>query len=311
MIGSTWRPAQALRKVCLTALVSTVALGAALAPAADGVEVVATDLQFPEGTIFVGSTLYFVDYVSSDVLRLNGRKTEVVWHRDGCGPNGLAAVPAGLLVACYDSGTVVQISLDGKILETLRADDHGQPFVAPNDLATDARGGVYFTASGNASVTGKVYYRSADRRVREVASGIRYANGLVVSLDGKTLYLAESSADRLLAFAVAADGALSGQRVFVRLADVLSVPGQAAYTPDGVRIDTHGNLFIGLYRGGGCAVISPDAKLVKYLALPAPHHANLAIAADGKTLFVTSTYDAPGGGYRGELLKVANPLESR
>jgi gluconolactonase len=271
-------------------------------------EVVATGLQFPEGTIFVGNTLYFVDYSTSDVLRLVDRKVEKVWHQDGCGANGLVQVPQGLLVACYENGTVVRISLAGKTEETISGDDKGRPFIAPNDLAADARGGVYFTGSGSGSSLGKVYYRSVDKRVREVAANIRNANGLVVSLDGKILYLAESAANRLLAFDIAADGALSGQREFVKLGDILSAPGQATFTPDGVRIDKRGNLFIGLYRGGGFAVVSPAAKLLAFVSVPEPHHANLAIAPDGRSVFLTATRDALGGSYVGQLMRVPNPV---
>jgi gluconolactonase len=60
------------------------------ATAADNlpVESVATGLQFPEGTIFVGNTLYFVDYATSKVLRLapDGRM-QTVWQQAGCGAN--------------------------------------------------------------------------------------------------------------------------------------------------------------------------------------------------------------------------------
>jgi len=298
-----------LRSLLFRAFVSMLALGASVGASAQGEEVVVRGLQFPEGTVFVGNTLYFVDYATSDVLRLSGARAEVVWHRSGCGPNGLVATPPGLLVACYDSGSLVQISLDGKTVEVIRNDNQGHPFAAPNDLATDARGGVYFTASGDSSTSGKVFYRSVDGVVSEVASGIDYSNGLVVSLDGKRLYVAESRAARLLVYSIGSDGALTGPREFVKLQDILDTSRGIALTPDGVRSDRHGNLFVGLYRGGGFVIISPSGKLIKKVELPSAHHANLAISPDGKTVFVTSTDDEPGGGYRGGLLKVANPID--
>ena len=288
-------------------LAAALLLGAGASHAAD-FQVAATGLQFPEGPVFVGNVLYFVDYSTSSVSRLVAGKVERVWHQDGCGANGLVSVQGGLLVACYENGSVVRITLDGKTEETVRADDRGQPFLCPNDLATDARGGVYFSASGSESALGKVYYRSSDGRVREVAANIHYANGLAVAPDGKTLYLAESTANRLLAFPISADGRLGPQREFVKLGDILPVPGEHAFTPDGVRIDGDGNLFVGLYRGRGIAVISREAKLLKYVKLPGAHHANLALSPDRRTIFVTSADDRPDGSYSGELLAVPNPI---
>jgi gluconolactonase len=300
------------RAACLRGLlrgfVIAFALGAGAAFAAARPAVVATGLQFPEGLVFVGDTLYFVDYSASDVLRLKAGRVERVWHQQGCGTNGLARVPSGLLVACYDSGLVVRITLDGTVDETIRADDKGRAFTAPNDLAADARGGVYFTASGSGAVPGKVFYRGADRHVVEVASDIQNANGVVVSLDGKHLYLGESGKRRLLVFDISDAGALSNQREFVQLGAVLSSPGQAEFVPDGVGIDAHGNLFVALYRGGGFAVISPQGKLVREVDLPGSHHSNLAISPDGKQVFLSSIDGDPAGGYRGELIEVPNPV---
>jgi gluconolactonase len=168
------------------------ALACLIAPtvrAAD-VAVVARGLQFPEGTVFVGDALYFVDYATSDVLRLDGNKVETVWHQDGCGANGLLAVPGGLLVACFDGGTVVKISLDGKLLATIDHDDTGGAFVAPNDLAADAKGGVYFTASGSGGApSGKVFYIGPDHSITQVAVDIAFANGVAVSPAGDVLYV--------------------------------------------------------------------------------------------------------------------------
>jgi len=302
-----FRPFARSRRLVSALLAAGMVLGACASRAAD-IQVAATGLQFPEGTVFVGDVLYWVDYSTSSVLRLAGKKVEPVWRQEGCGANGLVPVPGGLLVACYESGTVVRISLDGRIEETIRADDKRQPFVCPNDLTADAHGGVYFSASGSESELGKVYYRSADGHVRAVAANIRYANGLAVAPDGKTLYLAESQANRLLAFTIAADGGLGAQREFVKLADILSVPGEPTFTPDGVRVDKDGNLFIGLYRGGGIAVVSREAKLLKFVKLPGAHHANLALSPDRRTIFVTSADDRPDGSSRGDLLAVPNPI---
>ena len=271
-------------------------------------EVVATGLHFPEGTIFVGETLWFVDYATSDVLRVARGTVERVWHQNGCGANGLAEVSGEILVACYENGTIVRMTTAGKVLETIRHDDAGGSFVAPNDLAPDAGGGVYFSGSGNAAVAGKVYYRDAAGHVRIVADGISYANGLVVSNDGSRLYLAESEKHRLLSFRIGPHGQLSGGAELVALADILADGRHAVFTPDGVRIDRHGRLFVGLYDGGGFAVLTGDGKLIQKVELPAAHHANLAISPDGKSVFVTAEDDTPDGSGRGAVVRVDNPV---
>jgi gluconolactonase len=298
-----------MRRALIAAAVGlAIAAGAPEARAAD-VERVARDLQFPEGTIFVGDTLYFVDYATSDVLRLVAGKVETVFHQDGCWANGLLAVGAGLLVACYGNGTVIRISLDGRLLETIRADADGKPFESPNDFTADAKGGVYFTGSGSgAAIPGKVYHRAADGRVTAVASDIGFANGLAVSPDGGLLYVVETSARRLLRFAIAADGTLRERRVFVTLADILADRGRKGFTPDSLRIDAHGNLFVALYEGGGFAVLSPAGTLLNQVDVPGAHHTNLAIAPDGKSLIVTAVDDVPNGAYRGALYRVPNPV---
>jgi len=275
------------------------------AQAAD-IQIVAKNLHFLEGTIFVGDTLYFVDYTTSDVLRLSGNTVEKVWHEDGCGANGLLQWNSSLLVACFDAGTIVNISLTGKRLRTFEKDAANHHFVCPNDLAADAQGGVYFTASGlDGTVPGKVFYIAADGIVKEVASGIRFSNGLVVSPDGKLLYVAESRLHRLLVYTIASDGTLGPQREFSALDTLLADSRHKAITPDGVRIDSHGYLFVALFDGGGFAVIAPDGKLLKHVDLPDQHHTSLAISPDGHSLYITAL-DANQD--QGQIFRLPNPI---
>jgi gluconolactonase len=164
---------------------------------------------------------------------------------------------------------------------------------------------VYFTASGaGGAPSGKVFYIGADRHVTQVADGIAFANGVAVSVDGKTLFVGETPANRILRFAIGANGRLTDRRTFVNLGDLV-----AGGAPDGVRIDKHGNLFAALYRGQGFAVIGPDAHLVAQVHLPAAHHTNLAISPDGRFVYATAVDDGPGGAYRGALVRVANPVD--
>jgi len=278
---------------------------------AAGLEVISRDVRSPEGPIFVDSTLYLVDYAAHNVVRLEQRSAKVIWHRDACGPTGLARVPEGLLVACFDGRQVVTISLDGKTLATVENDENGQRLREPNDFALDARGGAYVSGTGPwepRPIVGRIYYRSAGGQLRTVASDLHSPNGLVLSPNGKLLYVAESFASRILLFDVAPDGSLTGRREFLKLSEVLPAAGGRTYTPDGLRIDHNGNLFVGFWDGACFAVIGPDGKLIRQVDLPAPHDPNLAITPDGASVILTGVFDLPDNGSRGELYRVPNPV---
>jgi gluconolactonase len=268
---------------------------------------VASGFQFPEGTIFVGDTLYFVDYGQSAVLRLVDGAPQVVWQQNGCGANGLVQSGHDLLVACYDSHSVAEVTTDGRTLGAINTDDRGNPLNHPNDLTSDRHGGVYFTASGSADTPGKAFYLDAAHRAHEIATDIRYANGVALSPDGGTLYIAESDASRILAFTIDAPARLSNRRVFATQDALGKLSGNPRFTPDGVRVDAQGNVFVAQYDGGGFVVFSRDGQLQKTVRLPGEHHSNLAISPDGRSVFVTAVQDGPGGTQGGALLQVPNP----
>jgi gluconolactonase len=143
--------------------------------------------------------------------------------------------------------------------------------------------------------------------VLEVADDIRDANGLVVSRDGRTLYVAASADQQLMTFAISPGGTLGDRRPFADLAAILGGDGANSHTPDGVRMDQNGNLFIGLFDGGGFVVLDPAGRLLHVVHLPGAYHANLAISPDGQSVYATAVFLESGGSVEGEILRVANP----
>ena len=80
-----------------------------------------------------------------------------------------------------------------------------------NDLAADARGGVYITISG--AVGSGLFYADPKGVVSQYGQGITFANGVILSPDEKTLYVTNGAV--VLAFDVKADGSLLNQREFI------------------------------------------------------------------------------------------------
>ncbi len=124
-----------------------------------------------------------------------------------------------------------------------------------NDLAADARGGVYFTVSGSG-----LYYADAQGVVAEYGEGIERANGVVLSPDEQTLYVTNGPV--VLAFDVTSDGSLANQREFGALRG-----GQGG---DGSTVDAQGRLYVST--GRSVDVFSPDGEFLGTIPGPEGLH---------------------------------------
>ncbi|MGD9511223.1 MAG: SMP-30/gluconolactonase/LRE family protein [Geminicoccaceae bacterium] len=278
--------------------------------AAAEIEIVAEDVRFPEGPLWFGGSLLFVEYGGHTILRLDrdGTRTKL-WERPGCGPSALASAGADLLVTCYDENSLVLVSATGETLQVYQRDDLGVPFVGPNDFATDATGGVFMSASGpweTAPIVGKILYRGPEGGLRPVADDLHYANGLALSPDGKTLYCSETYAYRIVAFDVGENGSLANRREFARVNDIAG--GGPPLAPDGLKTDAEGNLYIALYEGGKVLVADPEGKLLATIDPPAPNVSNVGFGDDASTLYITGVLDGSAAPWPGEVYRVANPV---
>ena len=296
------------RARCLLACVLSAAGAAAVA---DSLTTVVADAHYPEGPLWRDGKLFYVEYATSNIKYWDGRRTTVYWHKDGCGPSALIPFNSQLLIACYDDNSLVELDANGREVHTIRADSSGKPFIGPNDFASDAHGGIYFTASGvydiKAPITGAVLHITADgKTVTEVANTIHYSNGLTLATDQQHLLVAEMLAGRILSFPVATDGTLGPRTVWARLHDLAApTPHEDAYNgPDGLKLGPDGNYYIAQNGSGRVLVVGEDRKLVRTIEVPTPYVTNMAFGPNGAdTVFVTGAFEQwkppfPGAVYR-------------
>ena len=170
---------------------------------------------------------------------------------------------------CSDATRVTQLAPDRKVLASAFAD--GKTLGRLNDVAADGYGGAFVTQTG-------VYHVAADGTVSVVAEGGGlFTNGLVLSPDGKTLYV--TNRNTILAFDVGAGGATSNRRDFATL------PGNPqGFGADGLATDNEGRL----YATGPAGIYVFDRAGQSLGVIPTPRvPITLAFAGtDRRTLYV-------------------------
>jgi gluconolactonase len=135
-----------------------------------------------------------------------------------------------LLPGCNDLTAVVQLLPERRVLAMSFA--NGAPLGRLNDLIADGKGGAYFTVGG-------AYYVNPNGVVSTVAEGDLRSNGIMLSPDGRTLYVTNNT--NVLAFDVRADGTTSNRRDFGTL--------DGDDGGDGMAIDSEGRLYVTGNRG--------------------------------------------------------------
>jgi sugar lactone lactonase YvrE len=283
-----------------------------ISASADDVKVVNPDAWFAEGPIWYHDKLFYVEYGRETVMTWDGKENKVFWKDDKCGPSAVLPDSQGnFVVTCYDSNSIGRISPDGKTLKPYTKDSKGHAFVGPNDFAPDKKGGIYFTGSGKGGplIDASAYYITKAGKVKLVADDLHNANGLVVSNDGKILYLVETEDNRIIEFDVASDHSLSNRRVFLRLDDLF--PNQPHIWPDGIKMDKAGEMYIGqsprsLDAPGKILVVDKDAKLLRTLSVPSPSMPNFAFGPDEKVLYVMALDQIDATPWHGKVYEVPN-----
>lgn len=229
------------------------------------VEVLRTN-DYSEGVVVDhDGNLYFSHGKIVTKVYAQGPKKSDTWAETGA-PNGHKILADGTHLIC-DASKHAVLHLDdlGREMAPESTESDGKPLRGPNDLSLDAKnGGVYFTDPGESSLQnpiGTVHYIDAKRVTHTVAAGLAFPNGIVLRPDGKELLVGESQKNRILAFPVIEPGKLGEPRVLVDLPK--KGEGQVGNEPDGIALDSQGNLYVAHYGMKQVQVVSPEGKVIR------------------------------------------------
>jgi gluconolactonase len=281
--------------------------------------VIASELGFPEGPIALASgDVIVVEMFAGKLTRVHADGKRSVVATLGGGPNGAAIGPDGRCYVCNNGGVdakaveaslhggagekmethgdsngcIQVIDIDSGTVETLYRACGTQPLLAPNDLVFDRHGGFYFTdlgkGQGHLREMGAVYYATPDgKSIRCVIPVIDKPNGVGLSPDEKTLYVAQTEHARLWAFQINEPGVCkieSGPTLGARL--VAGLPGMVWF--DSLAVEADGRICVGTLLNGGITVVTPDGNEIEHVPMPDMFATNICFGGgDLRTAYIT------------------------
>ena len=275
-------------------------------------ELIQKPSNITEGPVWDGEQLLYTHIRTSRILRYDVKSGEVTDWRTGTDrTNGLAYDAQGRLFGCCSGGrSILRFDPDGKNV-VICDSVGGQKLSTPNDLAIDRKGRIWFTNPWNESNIDKTEKQELDNRsvIRldpqpdgkytstRVTFDTTMPNGILVSKDEKTLYVAESGYVRgvnreLRAYPINEDGSLGTY-------DTLFTWGGDAKGEhrgiDGMCLDAEGNIVATNgweISGPGpmLTIFSPTGRVLETHPVPCNRPTNVCFGGpDLTTVFVTST----------------------
>jgi gluconolactonase len=265
-----------------------------------------------EGPVWDGEHLYFTHIRASRILRYDLKSNALTEWRTGTNrTNGLAFDAEGRLFGCCSGGrSIVSFDPDGRTV-TIADRVDGKKLNTPNDLAIDRKGRIWFTNPWNEGNIDATEHQELDNRsvlradpqsdgtyaVTRVTSDTTQPNGILVSQDQSTLYVAESGHARdinreLRAYPIREDGSLGTySTLFTWGADAKGLHRGI----DGMCFDRDGNIVATAgweVSGAGpmIYVFTPKGRVLETHPVPANRPTNCCFGGpDLTTLFVTTT----------------------
>ncbi len=264
----------------------------------------------PDGCIYFSDFAQPFDSGPARVMKFDPQTKKIsVYCPDSGMGNGLMFTRDGRLIGCCASPlgghrALVEFLPDGSV-KPLVSTFNGKRFNSPNDLVIDRKGRVYFSDPKYVGPEKmeldrfNVYRFDPDGSLHVATREIEKPNGVMLSPDGRTLYVAETNngsatADldkqpatpgrmTLNAFDVAADGTLSHKRVLHNFGKELGI--------DGMTVDREGHIYAAVRSASrfGIVVFSPEGREQAYVETPVlPTNCVFGLGDQNRTLYITA-----------------------
>jgi gluconolactonase len=291
----------------------------------------ANGLRFPEGPVAMpDGTVLVVEIAAGRLSRVMPDGRVLALADTGGGPNGAAIGPDGHAYVCnnggfvwhtdsngglyphgraadYAGGRIERVNLDTGRVERLYDSTDRAPLSGPNDIVFDGHGGFWFTDLGQMGIEeierGRICYAMADgSKSREVVFPMLTPNGIGLSPDGATLYVAETVTARVWAFDVVAPGELALKTWPSPTAGTMVYASGHWCMFDSLAVEAGGNVCVATIGAPGVAgitVLTPNGERVEHVAMPDRSTTNICFGGeDLKSSWITQSRS-------GRLLKMA------
>ncbi len=285
-----------MRSLALLLLFPAIIHAGGIVPKDAKLEKLWSEGEFTEGPAYgPGPAIYFSD-IGNRIMKFDEKTGKTTEYRNPSGrANGLDFNAQGRLVAAEGANKggnrrVTATEKDGTI-KVLADTWMGKKFNSPNDLTIDTKGRVYFTDprySGSEKReidTESVYRIDTDGKVTQIIGNVQKPNGILLSPDMKTLYLADNNpkGDRfLLAYPLKDDGSVGEKKILHNFAPDRGI--------DGMCIDIKGNIYATAGQGktAGVSIFNAEGKKIDFIATPETPTNCVFGGADRKMLYVTA-----------------------
>ena len=245
------------------------------------VERLATGMRWSEGPVWFGDGRYLLwsDIPNNRIMKWEESDGAVsVFRSPSNYANGNTRDREGRLITCeHDTRRVTRTEYDGRIT-VLAERFEGKPLNSPNDVVCRSDGSIWFTDPpfgilGNyeghqatPELPTSVYRLDPGGAAPTVVAGdINRPNGLCFSPDESRLYIIEAGlTPRVIRVYDVSGARISNGRTFVT--------AEPNGTPDGMRVDVDGNLWVGWGMGSedldGVAIFNPAGRLIGRIRMP-------------------------------------------